>query len=319
MKKNILIAGLGNLGSRYLQGLASCPTPLNIYLKEPSVPAKKMAIERWHEVVIDKSDHTINLEHLLDGWHKDIDLAIISTNSDVRANVIEEISVEFNVKVWIIEKNIAQSKYDLQKIVNSTKGAKNIYVNLPRCVMPWYKNIKSNIKPKEKIEIKVTGGRWGLACNSIHLLHLCSFFTGERIIDSKFNEKASCTWYETKRVGFYDFLGEIDAEFSEGSRVILVSSDGDDELKISLRQNDKIIDIYEEKGIAVTSTGEVLEGSLQYQSQITAPLVDLLVSGGGCELPSLADVLDLQSNLLNLYLKQWNMSYNDNRVTVPIT
>ena len=49
MAYNILIAGAGQLGSRYLQGLSKFKDLLNIYVFDISDDSLKMAQSRWEE------------------------------------------------------------------------------------------------------------------------------------------------------------------------------------------------------------------------------------------------------------------------------
>ena len=47
----ILIAGAGQLGSRYLQGLANCQNNLNIFVLDISEQSLQIAKQRWEQVV----------------------------------------------------------------------------------------------------------------------------------------------------------------------------------------------------------------------------------------------------------------------------
>ena len=50
---DIAIIGGGNIGSRHLQAVARIDKPLNIFVVDPSVSSRDLAVERFHE--IDKS------------------------------------------------------------------------------------------------------------------------------------------------------------------------------------------------------------------------------------------------------------------------
>ena len=45
----ILIAGAGQLGSRYLQGLANCQNTLDIYVQDISKQSLQIAKQRWED------------------------------------------------------------------------------------------------------------------------------------------------------------------------------------------------------------------------------------------------------------------------------
>lgn len=318
MRKKVLIAGAGNLGSRYLQGLSGCAIPLEIYVSDPSPSAKSTALSRWNEVASAGSAHSLhltnpepNIEH--------IDLAIVATNADVRSVVVDNLNSAYQIQAWLIEKVIAQSDDDLKRIVASTAYAESVFVNLPRCIMPWYRDIRDRLSGCGKMNIRISGGRWGLACNSIHHLHLCSFLTGEEMTSVNLTAPPTGSWYETKRPGFYDFLGTIEAEYSGGSRVEMVSSDCDDEFRIRLSQEIGAVDIYEERGFAEFPNGDILTGALQYQSQMTGSLVESILTGKGCGLPKLREVEPLQSELLKVLRHHWNRSFGVDRDAIPVT
>lgn len=315
MKKNVILVGVGNLGSRYLQGLAGCVTPLNIYLCEPSPTAINMAIQRWHEAAPKDILHVISLNEI----PRVVDLAIISTNADIRPDVISALQLTRKVHSWVIEKIIAQSNEGMDTIVRCTSAAEHVYINLPRCAMPWYQEIKSKMTIEGPKEILVSGGRWGLACNSIHHLHLTSFFTGESIVSVKINNCDAQSWYETKRKGFYDFFGTIEADYSGGSRAVLRCTDDLEEFNIRIAGLNQIVEINEGRGWAAYSTGETVFGELQYQSKITADIAESILSGNGCSLPKLAEVEELQRSLLAALCNHWNRSFDVESKITPVT
>lgn len=57
---NILIIGTGQLGSRYLQGLAVCSALLEIWGFDPSLDSPKTSKERWENVGGSSSIHGIH-------------------------------------------------------------------------------------------------------------------------------------------------------------------------------------------------------------------------------------------------------------------
>ena len=88
---NILIVGTGQLGSRYLQGLAACSTILEIWCFDPSLDSLKTAKERWKSVGGSSSIHRINWTQDYSELPKIIDLAIVATNADVRSQVLKAV------------------------------------------------------------------------------------------------------------------------------------------------------------------------------------------------------------------------------------
>ena len=67
---NILIAGLGNLGSRYLQGIASYPDKLTIFAQDVSSDSLGSAKNYWNEATGKTFSHRISFEPLLNNIPK---------------------------------------------------------------------------------------------------------------------------------------------------------------------------------------------------------------------------------------------------------
>ena len=90
MVNKILIAGGGQLGSRYLQGLSKFRTNLDIYVYDISNDSLDLSRARWLETN-PSLKHKVKYIKNLNLLPKNIDLAIISTTADVRSSVISKI------------------------------------------------------------------------------------------------------------------------------------------------------------------------------------------------------------------------------------
>ena len=60
MSATILITGAGQLGSRYLQGLANCRETLDIYVNDISEQSLQIAKQRWEQVLKTVSPDTVS-------------------------------------------------------------------------------------------------------------------------------------------------------------------------------------------------------------------------------------------------------------------
>ena len=169
MAYRIAIAGAGQLGSRYLQGLAFFESPLEITVFDISKESLGIAKQRYlecnnkdHEVV-----YTTNIEQI----PSTLDMVIVATTADVRPIIVKSINRISKVKYWILEKVVAQSNFELIEIKNTIESTIPVWVNTPRYLMPLYKNFKENFAHSRPIKMTITGVK-GLACNSIHYLSL---------------------------------------------------------------------------------------------------------------------------------------------------
>ena len=150
MSAKILISGAGQLGSRYLQGMANCRNTLDIYVQDISEQSLQIAKQRWEQVF-----HTANpslhgsvtesaVQHKatfltsLEKIPKQIDIVVVATNADVRPQVAKQIATNSEVRYWILEKILAQSVTALDEILSLTQNSAGAWTNIPRRVMVWH-------------------------------------------------------------------------------------------------------------------------------------------------------------------------------------
>ena len=272
----------------------------------------------WGEFGGNKTSHIVQWSLFLPKEIKHYDLAIIATSSKDRASLIQVISSKVNINNWVIEKILAQSKSELNKIKVATSKAKKVYVNTPKRQMRWYKEIKSKF-PCRPIKIIKTGNLWGLACNSIHYIDLVAWWTKDNLISINC-EDLSTEWFKSKRDGYYETTGKLLAKYSKGTELILESSKKqiDNVLKIDFSEQGKC-DIHEKKGTAIFSDGSVLNGKIDLQSEMGEQIISKILNEGNCGLPTLEESLDQHSIFLETMLDHWNKSNKRYDKLVPIT
>ena len=316
--QNLLLVGAGQIGSRYLQGIAGETVNYNITVIDSSAHSLSAAKQRWLEAGGLCSCHKIFWGQALPNDIKNYDLAIVATSSKNRAVLIHDIAHKINVNYWVLEKILAQSNKELNIIETATSNAKQVYVNTPRRQIKWYQKIRSKF-PGKPISVKINGGLWGLASNAIHFIDLVAWWTGQSLvsIDTK---KLHKKWFESKRKTYFEVTGELLAKFSEGAELIMQSStDAKEGVLMVNFINDETCAIYENKGIALFSNGDVIKGTLELQSEMTAAMVSKILTKGICELPTLKESLKLHAVFLDAMLEHWNRSNNCNDKLAPIT
>lgn len=221
MTKNIIIVGAGQIGSRHLQALKRVKFPLNITVVDPSEQSLATAKQRYGEMSKGKYIHVVNYIQGMPAG-PDIDLAIVATTSDVRAKVVKNILKKNEVRYFILEKVLFDKKGDYAAIAGIfSKSNIKAWVNLPRRIRPVYKKIKEELTGKA-ISVRGVGSQWSLASNSIHLLDLAAYLTGENVykVDTNFLDKKILP---SKRKGFLEVRGTLRANFANGSSCELVS------------------------------------------------------------------------------------------------
>ena len=325
----ILIAGAGQLGSRYLQGLANCQNTLDIYVQDISKQSLQIAKQRWEEVCqttlavngmfTDPAyQNQITFVSSFDQLPKQIDFAIVATNADVRTQVVKQIAAQCDVQFWILEKILAQSVTALDDLFTLTQNSTGAWVNIPRRMMTWHQQIREKLQSDIPLNITGSGSLWGMACNAIHYLDLVSWWSDEKLkgIDAS---KLDSKWIESKRKGFFEVTGKITAVYSGGTRLVLESSREGSSFKINVERHNSVWEIDESKGIAVGSDGVVINGKNEMQSTMTSKLVDDILAGKNCDLPKLSDSVELHRIFLCSLIEHWNRVHDSNIKTLPIT
>ena len=185
--------------------------------------------------------------------------------------------------------------------------------------MPWYQNIKSKFFDNNMVfNCTVTGGNWGLISNSIHFIDLFSWLSESQVLEV--DSKGINTWFESKRLGYFDAFGSLKVTFKNGSILYLNSSNCDDELKLKFKNSENEILINEEKGVAYNlNDSRELSGELLFQSKLTRSLVDKIINFGDCDLPTLQVSANYHIHYLDALLDSWNFLQMKKDSTLRIT
>jgi len=320
MTYKILIVGAGQLGSRYLQGLARVTLPLDIFISDISSDSLATAEARWNDVA-GTTNHRLRLGVGFSHVPQEIDVAIIATSADVRAQVVSSLSEHCAVRYWVLEKVLAQSLEEIDKIQAVIGNGCNAWVNTVRRSVPWHKEIKTKIKKSGSFSMSVEGENWGLACNAIHFFDMLAWFSDETLVSID-TQQLNDTWLEDQRLGFWETFGTLTAQFSGGSVAALtchnVTRSGKFYIiRIFSGQDEWMID--ESSGIAERSDGLVVRGKLSYQSEVTAELVKSILVTGACDLPLLKTSAELHRPLIDGLLEHFNRKTPNSVNCVPIT
>lgn len=175
--KTVLISGAGELGSRYLQSMVTCALPLTVHLHNNNLRSLEICKQRWLEVKGDASPHRLVMHHDLSALPQHIDLAIVSSTADSRSLLVTSIAQRARVNHWLLEKVLAQSVADINHIQTHVRNAIGSWVNYYMRAEAWYAEIKKHLVVGTPKHMRVHGGNWGMACNSLHFIHLHAWFS----------------------------------------------------------------------------------------------------------------------------------------------
>ena len=315
MAYNILIAGAGQLGSRYLQGLSKFNDLLNIYVFDISDDSLKMAQSRW-----DECNNNFHVVHYIKDYNqlpKYLDLAIVSSSANVRVLIVENILLFSTVKYWILEKILAQSKDELIVLNSLIENSANTWVNTPMHAWPLYLEIVKLYPNPTKVTANFFNIR-GLICNSIHYIDFISRWIRADINNIDLSH-VNNTWVPSSRNGFYEAEGKLTINFNDKSILNMSSRSGDDKFKVEIFVNNEIWKVYENEGYAINTQGNLLHGKTLLQSELTAILLEQIINTGNCDLPNLEESINQHIPLIHNLTKHWNEFMNIEVDRLPIT
>ena len=295
----IAVIGAGQLGSRYLQGLAQSNVDIAIEVVEPFEQSRKVAKERYEEIESNPNVSNITFFESLDSLSSDLDVVIVSTNSDVRSSIVKELLSKKSVQYIVLEKVLFQTVEEYNEVEQLLKetGTK-CWVNHPRRMFPFYQTLKKEFENAGQINYMVKGGAWGMGCNSLHFLDHLSYLSGasELTIDQSALHPHV---YEAKRSGFVEFNGVLNGMLGENT-FSLYCAEAYVPTTINITSDTFTMFIDEANGymrIARKSKEwkweELNEKIVYFQSELSHVLVEQLLSTGESDLPKYEEAVKL--------------------------
>jgi predicted dehydrogenase len=322
---NTIIIGAGQLGSRHLQGLMKSHNEQVIYVLDPSKTSLDIAKERANEV---ECEHIIKY---IQDWDKvpfNIDLAIVATGANVRSKVVSRLLTICNVKNLVLEKILFQDLKSYSEISNLIKSKNtSTWVNHPRRMFLHYQKIKKELfKYKQEIIFQVVGGNWGLACNSLHFIDLCSFLTGKRVneIDFDWVDKRI---HESKRENNIEFTGSVKGTMNDNSCFIITSFNKEvSDISINISSGSQRWSIQEGRAQKISyfskenNFNEVITNfTTEFQSTLTTTLANDILESGKCNLPTYEDACASHFPFIEASIKKYIEITGINSEICPIT
>ena len=324
--KRIFIIGAGQLGSRHLQALKSIKQSLDVNIIDPSRESLDVAKERYDSIPgIDKNKVSYN-ESIEDiDSTKKVDIVIIATTSNVRANITINLLNKFEVKTIVFEKILFQKREDYFTVSKLLKS-KNVqaYVNCCMRMMSFYNEIKTSFKGT-KFKYLVSGSQYGFVTNLIHYIdhvaylnHSTDYTADTRFLDDEL--------IESKRKGFYELNGSFQVNFKNGTQGFFTCEPEGNSPIVIQAFNDKVHFISKEsEGKVLISKSsndwkwEEIEFNIPYQSQLTTILIEDLFEKESCSLPSYEESMQIHLPLLDSLLDFINKKDNSKFDLYPFT
>ena len=304
----ITIVGAGQIGSRHLQALCNLENPTRIDLVDPSSESLQTARTRYEDgISSSKQDTELLCHNTLEDLPDSLDLVIVATNSNVREKVLRDVAEKHSVKNLILEKVLFQRKEHYIEVDKFLKKS-----SIPTWVSCWmrttnfYKKIKSLLNHEEHVHMTIEGPKWGMGCNSIHILDVFSYLTntgGFKITGAELANKI----LESKRPGFKEFSGRIAGKDSRGNTLELICYEtGAEPITLKIHNDARTHKITGWSGNVTLKTSDknenrIEETTLPYQSQLTHIWVKDIFEKGSCDLPTYAESMPLHLELIRVF------------------
>lgn len=325
MKKiRIALIGAGNLGSRHLQALALLNADTTIHVIDPSQNSLRIARERFNA---SKKNIKVDVIYspVIPETQDSFDVAIIATNSSIRRKVIEEFVQKNKVKFIIMEKIVFQQCDDFSRI-KELLDLHNIraWVNCPRRMFSFYKNLKSKLKGAAFLDLTVKGSQWGLGCNAVHMLDLYAFLCDDADISLNSNG-LNTGWIDSKRPGYIEFVGSLLGKSKFGQIELTSYPIGNMPLVLDLASDKMRCIIHEDINTAYISTSDDqwkwsrIDIDIKYQSELTNLIVEDLVETAKCGLTSFEESTFIHKELLTSFIGHMKKSSDKEILKCPIT
>jgi len=320
--------GAGELGSRHLQSLLSHKQKdesREVFVFDPSLPSLELAKKRASEVVMDSETKVVYSDQL-NFSVVSFELVVVATNASVRLAVIKDVIGKYSVKYLLLEKILFQNTEDLHHAADLlSQHSDKVWVNCPRRYFPFYQKLADLLDGQLINKMIVKGNRWGMACNSIHFLDLWFYLVSAERYDIELSGLSN-KLVDSKRSGFKEITGEIVCDSSSKSLLLECSNDEtlDVSTEISIYTEKYIININEISADAKvynidTSSEEVLDFAVLYQSQMTGYVASDICIKGVCDLTPFDESVAIHFPFLSALLPFFQEKDSKELTHCPIT
>ena len=308
-----LVIGFGNMGCRHTQSIISSYPNAKICVLEPSkdnfeknckrINIRSTNIERYSEI------------ELLNGH---FDFCVVATSAEPRFKIVK-LLIEYGIKNLLLEKVVFQSQeqFDYIKKLNIKENV-NIYCNFVSRYFPNYIEIKKEIS-KKPFKMIVSGGDFGLACNSLHYLDIFQYLRKDtsRIVSHNLQENLSGN---IRGENYKELHGALYLTNSFGDSLSIISDLEKEkgQLEITILNGDDI-HILNENSLNHTIISNTAIIKKQFKILRTSELTGVIIKdfyNKNILLPKVSETSNNHIQIFKIFNKIFNLSEFDN---CPIT
>tara|TARA_Y100001935_G_C17288834_1_gene502035 strand:- start:15 stop:926 length:912 start_codon:yes stop_codon:yes gene_type:complete len=288
----------------------------------------KESIENTKKIINDKS--LIDKINFYTNWSKIYknyyDLVFLTSQANVRYELLNKLVDSCNIKNIIFEKVLFQNVNNYKDAIdilnsNKIKG----WVNCPRRMYLFYKDIKKNLNKNHTINVTMSGGTdINIASNVIHLVDLVNFFTNEMLTEVVSNE-LNKEIISNQRKGNIEFTGKLICKFSNGSRLEIISDSKkkiDQNIIINTQENKYLINetLAKIKKIDYDGNNTVSKVHIPFQSELSKIMAENLELNNNPGIVDFETSARLHLPIIRKLLEFYNIvSENKTNHILPIT
>ena len=310
----VALVGLGNIGFRHLQGLASIRDRIELVGVDPSAEAVERARTEWT-----RNDGRGRFTTALDELDR-ADVLILATPSRGRLDLMRRLSGRVAPKSTILEKVVFTRRADFDAATAwAAEIGTDVRVNCPCRTWPVYRELADRLARIDgPIRMSVTDPDLGLACNGVHNVDAFQFLVGDRPIHTVEVELGRVV--ESKRPGFYEVFGRFEIATERGDRLTLSVRETDPSgRRIRVETAAGATEVDQFAGTFDLGGGPVAVGRAPYQSELTGKVVAEILDTGTCSLPSLATSAIAHGLFIDALTPHFEAAGIDCRDGLPIT
>ena len=324
----VAIIGVGQLGSRHLQGLTSTKNKINIELVEPFEQAQITAKQRFDEIPKNENIHSLIFHDSLEGLSNELDIVIIATNSDVRYRLAKELLETKKVQYIIFEKVLFQSydEYDDMKNLLDEHNVK-AWVNHPRRLFPFYHQYLDEFQSSTRMNYHVEGGLWALCSNSLHyidhIMQLQPSLLPEVTLDTL---SLDDTLLDSKRANYLEVCGSLHGTIGNCDFTLSCNETVASAPIINILSDTVKMTIDEVSGWARVATKkngwkwEEYTGKIvYYQSELTGEVIDDILTTKKSMLPTYEEAMHLHKPFIQEIQTKLNKLTDEELILCPIS
>jgi hypothetical protein len=309
-----VVVGFGGMGCRHASSLYNGKQFHEIWILEPN---KNFFIENCTRIGIPESEfkHVTEIESLPD----DINFAVIATTSIPRLSIFKILAEVKGIKYFLLEKVVFQSKFQFNEAIDFiNKFNINAYCNFVNRYFPNYQKIKHQIDNNKPFNMIVSGGEFGLGCNSLHYIDLFQFISSSKpnLINYSLSENLNT---HKRGSSFKEVTGQMLWKTSSGDTLIINSQiEKAIDVEITIQYDDNV-DILNEGAQTHCKLYNSTFSNSKFEMLFTSYLTNVIfndIINGICLLPKVEETFNIHAQLFDIFNKTIGLAENDN---CPIT